>query len=117
MRKNKKLTILKADKGNVTVVINTTNHKQKMRNILQENCYKPIKSDPTTYLEKTINSKIQQSSLDPNTNESLCRERRQEDVLKNSVCPKIHKTGAPLRPIASAFDSLQRLEKHLANIM
>lgn len=40
--------------GNAPVEMNTTDYSQKMRDILQKPYYKPIKRDPTTYLEHQI---------------------------------------------------------------
>lgn len=42
LRKNQGLTILKADKRNAIVVMNTIGYKQKMMDILKDDCYKQM---------------------------------------------------------------------------
>ena len=46
LKDNTNLTILPADKGNATVILNTTDYKQKISTMLQEPAYKKLKKRP-----------------------------------------------------------------------
>jgi len=52
LKDNVKLTILPADKGNVTVVLNTSDYKQKISSLLQDPGYRKITKDPTDSLDR-----------------------------------------------------------------
>jgi len=51
LKKNTKLTILPADKGNATVVLNTVDYKQKITSLLQDPSYRRLARDPTDSTE------------------------------------------------------------------
>ncbi|KAK4887865.1 hypothetical protein RN001_004136 [Aquatica leii] len=72
-------------------------YDNKIKTLLQDGTYQPITTDPTTYLETTTKNKIKTSKLSKKDQQ------------------KIHKEGAPLRPIVSSIWSpLQELAKFLA---
>lgn len=48
------ITILPADKGNVTVVMDKTEYNRKMLDLLTDPTYKKLKRDPATNVEKKI---------------------------------------------------------------
>jgi hypothetical protein len=47
LKDNTHLTILPADIGNATVILNTTDYKQKIASLLEDSAYKKLKKDPT----------------------------------------------------------------------
>ncbi|GLV46112.1 hypothetical protein CBL_07179 [Carabus blaptoides fortunei] len=100
LRDNQNIIVLPADKGNATVVVNSADYTNKMTAILADPVYKPITSDPTTYLEETTKKKIEAAPLDEEMKITIPRE-------KSAKCPKIyglpksHKPVIPLRPIVS----------------
>lgn len=49
--KNTDLTILPADKGNVTVVLNTADYNCKIEALLQDPAYRSLAKDPTETVE------------------------------------------------------------------
>jgi hypothetical protein len=51
LKKNTELTILPADKGNATVVLNTVDYKQKITSLLQDPSYRRLARDPTDSTE------------------------------------------------------------------
>jgi hypothetical protein len=52
LKDNTHLTILPADKGNATVILNTTDYKQKIVSLLEDSAYKKLKKDPTETIER-----------------------------------------------------------------
>ena len=55
LKDNTQLTILPADKGNATVILNTTDYKLKIASLLGDCAYKKLDKDPTDSIErKTI---------------------------------------------------------------
>jgi hypothetical protein len=45
------LTILPADKGNATVILNTSDYKQKIASLLDDSAYMKLTKDPTDSIE------------------------------------------------------------------
>lgn len=114
LRKNKNIVILKADKGNATVIMNRIAYDNKMEDHLNNSgCYKIIDKDPSEKVMREVIKKIKESSLDDIT---------KKKIIPNSAitpriygAPKVHKSNIPLRPIVSTIGSpTYLLEKHLA---
>ena len=56
---DKDVLILPADKGKATVVMNKDDYDAKMMTMLRdENTYRPVKKDPTSPLERNMNSML-----------------------------------------------------------
>ena len=103
------------DWSTTTVVMNTKDYKSNMQDLLNDQAYKPHATDPTTYLEKTTKQKILASTLDIEVKKYIIPREKSSRCPKLYGVPKIHKEGAPLRPILSSFDSaLQRLAENMA---
>jgi hypothetical protein len=115
LRKNEDLAILPADKGNATVVMTRMDYHKKIEEILQDNAYRPIPRDPTeSKVRKTIEL-IKKSALQAETR-TLVPQAPVPPRLYG--LPKIHKMGAPLRPIVSAINSpTYCLAKYLTGIL
>ena len=58
LRHNDSIVILPADKGNVTVLMNKDDYKEKMQEVLQEGEYRKVAADPTTIVEKSVNDEL-----------------------------------------------------------
>jgi len=52
LKKNTDLTILLADKGNATVILNTVDYKQKITSLLEDPSYRRLATDPTDSTER-----------------------------------------------------------------
>ena len=118
LRNNENLIILPADKGNATVILNTTDYNQKMTELLSSDEYKPIKNDPTTYLEKTTKQIISSSTLNDDIKKLTIPREKSSRIPKAYGLPKIHKKDIPLRPIISAFSSpTHKLAQYLAKTL
>ncbi|XP_060518420.1 uncharacterized protein LOC132697146 [Cylas formicarius] len=99
LRKNKEIMILPADKWNATVVMNTEDYKRKVQQILEDDCYKKVSRDPTTYLKKTTKAKIKEVIQDEQLQKKLIPREKSSRCPKHYGLPKIHKNDVPLRPI------------------
>ena len=102
LRNDDSIEIIPADKGRATVVIDKTVYEEKALALLnEENVYSKLKKDPTqifqTRLIKLLKELKDCGAIDSRTYWKLyptvC------DVPKFYGLIKVHKTGAPLRPI------------------
>ncbi|GLV34532.1 hypothetical protein CBL_07175 [Carabus blaptoides fortunei] len=115
LRDNQNIIVLPADKGNATVVMNSADYKNKMTAILADPVYKPITSDPTTYLEKTTTKKIEAAPLDEEIKKITIPREKSSKCPKIYGLPKSHKPEIPLRPIVSSIGSpIQLLARYLS---
>ncbi|XP_047989338.1 uncharacterized protein LOC125228720 [Leguminivora glycinivorella] len=120
LRANENILVLKADKGNATVVMDSTDYDDKIRLLLNDtNVYKPVSYDPTARVTRRIRAVIRDY-----------RELFQDDVFdrlhrprivqspKLYGLPKVHKANVPLRPIVSQIASpTYDLAKHVASVL
>ncbi|CAB4032037.1 Hypothetical predicted protein [Paramuricea clavata] len=58
LRADKSIHILKADKGNATVILDRLEHDNKILALLNTSTYKELKRDPTANIERKICSKL-----------------------------------------------------------
>ena len=63
LKKNTNLTILPADKGNATVILNTIDYKQKITSLLEDPSYRRLARDPTDSIEWKTTLLLKKSSL------------------------------------------------------
>ncbi|XP_068918321.1 uncharacterized protein [Tenebrio molitor] len=113
LRKDKDIVILRADKGNITVIMDQNEYNDKISQLLDPEHYTKLKKDPTPTIERRTREIIKQSSIP---------QREQRALLPSSTrpprlygLPKIHKEECPLRPIVSTMGSpTYNLAKYLA---
>ncbi|CAK1594250.1 unnamed protein product [Parnassius mnemosyne] len=115
LRNRPKLTILRADKGNATVIMDTSEYNFKIQQLLSDvSTYKKVKIDPTTNTLKTTTDLIKKYSekldLDVNSTIPSCAKPPRLYGL-----PKIYKPNAPLRPIDSYQFVSEIKDLHLAD--
>ncbi|XP_062837651.1 uncharacterized protein LOC134299269 [Anolis carolinensis] len=107
------IIILPADKGNATVIMETKQYKEKIRQLLDPTIYKKLKQDPTNKITRKTNTLIKNSSINFDIRQQLCKSEALPPRLYG--LPKIHKDSIPLRPIVSAIgSSTYSLAKFLA---
>ena len=109
LRRDNSILILPADKGNATVMIGIEEYKNKMASVLNDPAhFEKIASDPTKKWEKQLTSCLREDLLKKDyISKSLYFFLRPSDSRLPQLygLPKIHKAGAPLRPIVSAIRS------------
>ncbi|XP_071344169.1 uncharacterized protein [Trachinotus anak] len=118
--KDQNITILPADKGRCTVVLNTTDYQAKISALLSDsNTYETLKRDPTSGYKKKVIECLQQLQKEGVIDKTqYYRLYPQDSIPCLYGLPKIHKEGAPLRPIASSINSVTyNIAKHIANIL
>jgi hypothetical protein len=104
LKKDKDIHITQADKGNLTVILNAADYKQKMMDIVSdEDTYKKVSSDPTNKIEKLLNTKLKKYfyplvATNKNRYKFLLSTNGAPPMLYG--LPKVHKPPKfPCRPI------------------
>ena len=65
LKANKDIMIMKADKGNTTVVLNMSDYEAKMiEHLTTKGCYKKMTTNPSVRIIKEVIKAINDSSLD-----------------------------------------------------
>jgi hypothetical protein len=113
LKQNTELTILPADKGNATVILNTTDYKLKISALLDHTSYRKLTKDPTDATERKNTLLLKKSTLTEDIYKRLSPSGSRPPRLYG--LPKIHKVGVPLRPIVSNIGTpTYQLSKYLA---
>jgi hypothetical protein len=100
---NPNIIILKFDKGNAILVMNTSNYEPRMHNLLYSFSYKPLSKNPINIITNLVTKAIKSSSLDPSVQKHLIYRNPQTPRIHGQ--PKIHKKDIPLRPMVSIIDA------------
>ena len=121
LKNDDSIIILKADKGNCTVVLDSDEYCSKMRDLLEDgDTYEAIRRDPIKKVERDLNSKLLKLKREGKFSESNYFRLRSTDGVIPRIygLVKIHKEGFPLRPIVSMIGSpLYEVSKYLASII
>ncbi|XP_012811622.2 uncharacterized protein LOC105946468, partial [Xenopus tropicalis] len=120
LSKDPNITILPADKGRCTVVLNTTDYHCKMTSLLSDsNTYEPLRRDPSSSYKKKVIDCLQQLEKEEAIDRALYHRLYPREATPCLYgLPKIHKDGAPLRTIVSSINSVTySIAKYLANIL
>ena len=105
-----------ADKGNATVILNTTDYKQKVFSLLVDSTYINLKKDPTESIERKTTKLLKISSLPENLRKRLQASGSRAPRLYG--LPKIHEEWVPLRPIVSNIGApTLQLAKYLTGFL
>nr|VZI11412.1 unnamed protein product [Spirometra erinaceieuropaei] len=104
LKADKDLVIVPADKGRSTVVLDRTDYLQKAKDLLEDRqFYVPCATNPVKALTREINATLlalENSGAITPTDRRMARP--QDTALARFYgLPKVHKDGAPLRPIVS----------------
>lgn len=103
LQNNNSIVIVKADKGNATVVLNRIDYKIKMDTLLDPQQYRKLNKDPTTKNEQQTRKAIKNSQIPSEDQKRLLPTGSQIPRLYG--LPKIQREGHPLRPIVSIYGS------------
>ena len=118
---DKSITILPADKGRMTVVMNTSDYKQKAKELLGDSStYKVLKKDPTAVFSRKIKKSLQELRQAEVIDEPLKRRLSPTSTLTPRFygLPKVHKPGTPLRPIVASRGSITyNLARYIADTL
>ena len=108
LKKDSSIVILRADKGNASVVLDSSIYHEKINKVLSDKAkYSPLNTDPTSKLErrlaKTLSQLQNKGELDREYKRWLTPSQSHAPQLYG--LPKVHKEGIPLRPIVSTIGS------------
>ena len=121
LRNDNDILIPPADKGRVTVVMDKTDYRDKMDELVNDKqTYEVLKRDPTPALQRKLNSKLLQlkkaDAIDIRRYNRLRCPVPQPAKLYG--LPKLHKPNVPMRPIVSFCGSpTYELSKYLTTIL
>ena len=112
--------VLTADKGVALVVMNTEDYKKKAEELLDQNTYRAITSDPTMRLKNKMINMLKSIKTKGGMSEELYKRFYPTGAgsPKFYGLPKIHKQGMPLRPIVSSIGTVTyQTSKEVARIL
>ena len=106
LKNNKEIVILRADKGNMTVVLDADDYEKKVMDLLGKPPFKLLRSDPTKRNENRVNDRLKKLLKDGKiSKDTYLRLRVSADGSRTPLfygTVKVHKPDKPLRPIVSA---------------
>jgi len=121
LKKDPSIIITKADKGNITTVLDKEWYDNKINKMLEdEETYKRLKTNPTAstmkYVNKFINNLLESNKV---TKEASVRLKISDATTTRLYgIPKSHKENIPLRPRVSFTDSpTDGLAKELSSLL
>ena len=120
LKKDKSRMILTADKGVALVVLNTEDYLKKAEDLLNQNTYRALTSDPTMRLKNKMINLLKTIRSKGGLSEEMYRRLYPTGAgsPKFYGLPKIQKPGMPLRPIVSSIGGVTyQTSKEVARIL
>ncbi|XP_050510634.1 uncharacterized protein LOC126887260 [Diabrotica virgifera virgifera] len=118
LRNDDSITILPADKGNATVIMNKIQYEDKITDLITNGPYSKLTKDPTKTLENKIYRALFKFKNDLTYYQRKLMTPHYSKTPHFYGVPKIHKANIPLRPICSTINSpCSELSKFLLNIL
>jgi hypothetical protein len=101
LNNNPNIIILKVNKGNTIVIMNSFDYHSKLYDLISSSFYKPLAKNFLSTITSLVSKTIQSSSSDPNIQKNRIPHNPTTPMFYGK--PKIHKKDIPLRPIISAI--------------
>ena len=120
LKEDTQITILLADKGWATVILDKEDYIKKCNDYLDSGPYIKLQKDPTERIKREARTKLAILRDNGTIDQSLYFKLKPTDsqALIFYGLPKIHKASIPVRPIVSYSGSpLFNLSKYIANIL
>ena len=120
LKKDKSRMVLTADEGVALVVLNTEDYLKKAEDLLKQNTYRALTSDPTMRLKTKMINLLKTIKAKGRISEDMYRRLYPTGAgsPKFYGLPKIHKPGMPLRPIVSSIGGVTyHTSKEVARIL
>ena len=121
LKKDKDIMILPADKGRATVIMDTTDYKDKVQTLLADtNTYTKLQRNPTQKFKNKLINILREWKRQNTISEQLYWKiyPESDESPKFYGTPKIHKQGTPLRPIVSTCGSITyNAARYLADVL
>ena len=105
LRMNDGIIISQADKGNVTVVMNSAAYEEKALAILDKPPFRRLKKNPASENERKINDRLKSLKQKASISQPLYNYLHATSAppARFYGLPKVHKPDVPLRPIVSSI--------------
>ena len=120
LRKDKTRVILTADKGVSMVVMDRDDYNSKAEDLLHQQIYRLIPSDPTNKLKNRLITLLKKIKTEGGLSEATYKRLYPTGAgsPKFYGLPKVHKQGTPLRPIVSSIGAATyQTAKELSRIL
>lgn len=121
LKSNPDLVVTRADKGNVTVIMDKLSYLEKISSLLDdEDTYSTLSKNPTESIQRKLNDLLSEIGKNNSIDSSLIKSLKCYNGISPKCygLPKIHKPQAPLRPIVSYVGSpLYNISKFLSNVL
>jgi ribosomal protein L19E len=124
LAKDESIVITKADKGNAVVIQNKKDYLEKVQKLIdidsKSSKFKKLKQDVTVTRERNLANKLRELRKNGEINEEVYKQLSPKGSKAGVLygLPKIHKDGAPIRPIISAVGTYNyKLAKYLDSII
>jgi Reverse transcriptase (RNA-dependent DNA polymerase) len=121
LKENQDIILTKADKGNISVLMNQSDYDMKMSNLLAEDdTYEIIRRHSTETLQRKINALIETWRTKEYINDSVSKKLKSYNSTISKIygLPKIHKNEIPLRPIVCSINApTYNLSKYYCSIL
>ena len=120
LKKDPSRMVLTVDKGVALVVMNIEDYNKKGEELLNQNTYRAITSDPTMWLKNKLINLLKSIKAKGGIKEDLYKMLYPTGAGSPQFygLPKIHKVGMPLRPIVSSIGRVTyQTSKELARIL
>ena len=107
-KRDKDRAILTGDKGVAMVVLDNEDYINKAKDLLSQPSYKELPRDPTNKIKAQLITKLRRIKKESKLDEGMYKAMYPTGCVPPKFCglPGIHKTGNPLRPIASSRGSV-----------
>lgn len=117
LKNDNNITIVPADKGNMTVVINTEDYMHKIEEVLEDPSYTIIQNDPTLNNEREIKKLLQSLKKSKRITKAqlIYLSPNHSKIPRFYGLPKIHKPNIPMRPIVDFRNSPSYNSAHYLN--
>ena len=121
LKQDKDITVLPADKGRATVVMNTVDYNDKVEKMLSDTkTYQKLRKDPTTKLDRQHKSRLKRlrdnKELDQRTYDKLNTSHPQPPYARATV--KIHKDPIKMRLLVCSRDTVfYSTAQYMANLL
>ena len=120
LKEDTEITILPADKGRATVILNKEDNIKKCIDHLDSGPYIKLQKDPTEGMKREARTKLAILRDNETIDQSLYVKLKSTDSQAPRFygLPKIHKASIPVRPLVSYSGSpLFDVSKYIANIL
>jgi hypothetical protein len=117
LSKQKDIKIIKADEGNITVVMDMGGYDKKLEDLVYTDEYSRLQRDPTRAIERKVKMSLKRWEDDLGTNKYYLAPTYSKPPHLYGL-PKVHKEVLPLRAIVSSIGSpCHNLARYLLNLI